>query len=593
MVKFLQYVFLLTCAASAATVQTYFKPDTIRLDEQALWVVEITNGKVQQPPQTPEVDGLQFTGGVRHSSSTHIINGDITQRQVYSFIVFPQKVGAYTVPALTFQVNGQPVSVPSATLTVVSDKQAVTPQVAGKSTPVAAEKAKPVFVSIAVGDGPFFVGESIPASIHLYVLDGLSGNILSLPKLKAAALTDIPLDPQPEASQETLNNRVYKKYTWYTLLSPIKAGKQGFSYDLNMVVNSQQKRVHPSVFDDDDDPFASLLDNFFAAQQQITPASPEMTIDVSALPTEGRPEPFSHAIGQFAFATIKIDEKAPLEGEPLTLTVALKGKGNFKFQYPELTTDSAWKAYAPKAEFKKLDKLGYEGVLNLQYVLVPQQNGELVLPTLNFNYFDPMEATYKVLDFPKLPSVKVAKNNAIQPVAKAAEVVVEKPELLPLRLILDNPIAPMPSRAFSLLFWGLQELLALIVVVIVCLRLHKLRRRQDPHFVAHRTSREKQKSSLRIATQAAHSNDALTFYQCAEDVLRESIFLALRQRPASWNEAAMFLRAKNVPENKIEVCKHFWEKAEAVKFSQHPQAFTIAKEDLAKFKEITHYLHHL
>lgn len=103
---------------------------------------------------------------------------------------------------------------------------------------------------------------------------------------------------------------------------------------------------------------------------------------VVALPEVGRPLDFGGAIGQFE-ARVHTDRDTAVEGEPLRLTLEVRGSGNFgAFAAPRLDRES---------EFRVVGSLAQPGVdhLRVTYDLLPTAKRVVQTPRVELAYFDP------------------------------------------------------------------------------------------------------------------------------------------------------------------------------------------------------------
>jgi hypothetical protein len=83
-------------------------------------------------------------------------------------------------------------------------------------------------------------------------------------------------------------------------------------------------------------------------------------------------------------------------GEPVTLTVLLKGEGNLRtVERPELPPLAGFRIYDPKTEENlSAGSSGFGGEKKWEFVLVPDSAGEQRIDPLEFSYFDPSERRY-------------------------------------------------------------------------------------------------------------------------------------------------------------------------------------------------------
>jgi hypothetical protein len=100
------------------------------------------------------------------------------------------------------------------------------------------------------------------------------------------------------------------------------------------------------------------------------------------LPEVGRPLDFGGAIGQFE-ASVHTDRDTAVEGEPLRLTLEVRGSGNFgAFAAPRLDRES---------EFRVVGSLAQPGAdhLRVTYDLLPTSKRVVQTPHVELAYFDP------------------------------------------------------------------------------------------------------------------------------------------------------------------------------------------------------------
>jgi hypothetical protein len=140
-------------------------------------------------------------------------------------------------------------------------------------------------------------------------------------------------------------------------------------------------------------------------------------LEIMPLPKEGRPSSFSGAVGQFDIDAVVPNPK-PAPGDPVTLSVKIGGKGNFKgMGAPVLTDDEGWRSYPPTDKFDGTDELSYSGVKSFDFTLIAQEPKK-ASPGAEFSYFDPTTAKYVTLNNKPLPlqaSPGAASNPAVSP----------------------------------------------------------------------------------------------------------------------------------------------------------------------------------
>ena len=106
-------------------------------------------------------------------------------------------------------------------------------------------------------------------------------------------------------------------------------------------------------------------------------------------------------------------------GDPITVTTAISGRGNFdRVNAPLLEDDSGWHKYPPSSKFKQDDEVGISGTKTFEMVVSPNENKQ-ALPVLAFSYFDPAKEQYVTLH--SEPTAITVKGSATAPAVAAQQ----------------------------------------------------------------------------------------------------------------------------------------------------------------------------
>jgi hypothetical protein len=128
---------------------------------------------------------------------------------------------------------------------------------------------------------------------------------------------------------------------------------------------------------------ATLIDDREAQDSRVVAIDGRLASwPVVALPEVGRPLDFGGAIGQFE-ASVHTDRDTAVEGEPLRLTLEVRGSGNFgAFAAPRLDRQN---------EFRVVGSLAQPGAdhLRVTYDLLPTSKRVVQTPHVELAYFDP------------------------------------------------------------------------------------------------------------------------------------------------------------------------------------------------------------
>ena len=140
-----------------------------------------------------------------------------------------------------------------------------------------------------------------------------------------------------------------------------------------------------------------MEDPFFQFFTQVTPRtgtskSDPVTIDVQTLPEEGKTGAFTGGVGNFEVSAA-LDNTPVKANSPITLKVNVKGKGNTSLvEFPIVQWPKELKLYESQGKSKNLGQGVSEKTFEV--ILVPLQKGDVQIPSIDFEFFDPESRTY-------------------------------------------------------------------------------------------------------------------------------------------------------------------------------------------------------
>ncbi len=386
----------------------------------------------------------------------------------------------------------------------------------------------------------------VPVQIKVYFRDGIKANLNSLPLLDGEGFILHQLAREPIQTREVINNTQYAVLTWDSSLSGIKEGTHKLSVELEAtLLLREQQRVSPRGNSRFNDPFFgnSFFDNFFGSyrEKEVKIASPELDLTVFSLPEDGRPEDFSGAIGDFRLH-VTADPVELQPGDPITLTMTVSGQGNFdRVQAPQLSQKEGWKSYTPSSEFLKDDGPGH-GKKVFEQALVVKDPALTEIPAIEFSYFDPETASYKILTSNPIPlrikglvvekkdseSVKKEiqeKEETEDSAALQAAVEPRLSTLAPLQLVpgsMDQTFEPLFVKKW---FQLLVALIILILFAVVIYRLRTTRYANNP--LLQRNQEMKHLLELRVQEidKALAASDTRGFLASCRGAIQEQLGL--------------------------------------------------------------------
>ncbi len=474
---------LIFCAVTtfAASVTAQLDRDTIMVGDSATLELRVQNATPQVQPvfQSPPNLSIEYTGSGRQIS---IVNGQTTATFTLGFSVTATQPGTYTIPSTTIQTDAGNLATQPLRLTVTKDES-------GSATAA----NSPAFIRLQVAKTNVYVGEIFPIEIKVY---GLLIDELQVPVLKSEGFV-IGTQAQGVRTRETVGNNIYNVYTFQMSIAPAKAGALTLGpAEAAMLIRvpMQNRRGAGTIFDE-------MMGAF--QRKQITARSDSVAMNVLPLPTQGRPQNFNGAVGNFQISSTASPTTVSV-GDPITLQIQIAGRGSFdSVKLP----DFGWKDftfYQPNTAITNADKLGLQATKYFDQVIIPQRAGIPAIPPIYFSYFDPDARIYKIISRPAIPIVvKASGHGQAQPtvVASAGGATPQQTQasdIVHIKPTLGQLSAIGPPAAARLWFIGLQLLPIALWGAAVAWRKHHDRVSNDPRL---RRQREVAKTISELSPQ--------------------------------------------------------------------------------------------
>lgn len=251
---------------------------------------------------------------------------------------------------------------------------------------------------------------------------------------------DFPFDTSA-ISTVTVNGAPYRRYAYHRALFPLLPG----TYTVPAAT------LQYSLPDGDD---------YFSPPRTYSTMSAPQSFTAVALPASGRPVGFIGAVGEFR-DTLRTDGSSLRVGDPFTVTMRVSGVGNLRLlARPSLDID--WATTVPGEERVYWDSAGtvVRGAKEFDWVVTPRIAGEMVLPELRYDFFNPTSRRY---EFATTPSLRVIVAAATGPAADTTAV--------PRDTIGDTPFPALArlARSNSLLIAIAATAIAIILLGILLL----------------------------------------------------------------------------------------------------------------------------
>ena len=332
----------------------------------------------------PSFSDFTVVGGPNQSVSHSWVNGVRSFTKTYSYFLAPKKTGNINISQATIEIEGETYKTSPVTIQVTS---AVTRPNDPDNVDSLADDNLHLVAEISKGNP--YLNEAITIVYKLYVSPdiGVSNfRELDTPKYNDFWSQNIDLKDNKIQNGQFKGRDYRYLIIRKTVLYPQKSGKlqiEPLSLDITVEVPTNRR-----------DFFGGRM----MSQVQKTVSAGSKTLQVKALPENGKPDNFTGAVGSFDFklTTSKNDLNAT---ESLQARLEVKGNGNLRlFQLPKLTLPSSLEVYEPEhTENVRTTLDGMQGGIADSYTIVPQFKGKYPIPNVDFSYFDLKTETYKTI----------------------------------------------------------------------------------------------------------------------------------------------------------------------------------------------------
>jgi hypothetical protein len=377
--------------ASEVSVELSADRNTVAAGETLMLTVSVTGAQLSDVPVLPELEGFE-TVSVKQGTSIVITNGKMVSSVEFGYVLRALKEGVYEIGPLLLKIGGNEYQTNVVTVEVSSSRNLQAASSGSQGMHAVVDSENDLFLVVEPAKKDVYLGEVVPVKIKLYV-GNVRINQIYYPSLSANGFYTGGFN-EPLQYEVVVNSQIYNVVEFDTYVVPASQGvlKLGpAQIEVDVLVRDQSRMFF-------EDPF---FDEFFSTYRvsSVNVASEEVNINVAALPSEGKPDNFKGAVGEFSLQVEATPESVTV-GDPIVLTMKVSGKGSFKtVSAPVLSLTDGFKVYDPQV--KESDSI--EGVKIFEQVIIPTTSEVFELPEVLFSYFDPMEGEYKTLVAPSIP----------------------------------------------------------------------------------------------------------------------------------------------------------------------------------------------
>ena len=461
---------------------------------------------------SPDLSGFYILAGpsTSTSSSFQSINGKTSQSisNTYSYILQAKKEGKFTIGPAKISVDDK--SYNSQTLTIevikgsggnnnnIGDDQAIEP----------AKGNNDIFIQINLDKSTVYQGEQLVATFKIYDRAGLKEFVNSkFPSFTGFFSQDVNRSTQISLDRENVNGKIYNSgIIKQNILFPQRSGNITIDpFEIECII--QQKAGQRRNF------FGDLIDVY--RDVQVNLKSNPRTVKVLPLP-ENAPATFAGAVGSNFKLDVTVDKSELLSNESLTLKATLSGNGNMKtIDKLKINFPGSFEVYDPKITNNISNSAGGSvGSNTYDYLIIPREPGEYVIPPIEFCYFDVSTKSYKVLTSKEF-KINVGKGNSSQNVIAGVNKESVKQLGSDIRFIRqdDFELRKKSGSFFGSLTFFLSYLIAsLLFFVIVFILRKQIRQNQNLSLIRNKRANKVSQKRLKVASMCMKKGEKSAFY---------------------------------------------------------------------------------
>ena len=424
------------------------------LNEPVILTLILKDATANSPPSLSLLTDAFFIQSEQQLASTQIINGRVSYTQVWKIALAPKKEGQLLIPSISvdtnegiFSTEGIIVDVVKGSTTVQSEKEMKIVTTLSNKNPY---KNEPVFYTV---------------------------RLISKVDLAHVWMEKLTLDNaivestfEPKVYRNVIDGVAYGIVEWNYVITPLKAG------DLKIPPFLVQGRALTKgrSGDPSDHPFGSFFNmSGLDLMQPFSLPTEEKLLEINAPPPGMSP----WLPAKFLNLEESWDDTVTIRvGEPVSRSIIIRAEGLASSQLPHISdmqeSGCSYKIYADKPEsgdeIKESDLFSFR---KEQYTLIPDQEGDLVLPEIAIAWWD---VTKKEKMWAKLPSRTlhvlpplVQKVNKGQDGEKEISALQDRKESRPRSILMIGVVVGLLLLLFASIFWvmALQKKLKRLTVM--------------------------------------------------------------------------------------------------------------------------------
>lgn len=495
----------------------------VGLDDSLILTVSVSGKDIGgiSEPQLPSLEQFEIVGSNSSSSSQFsIVNGKMTSSKTIDYIysLRPLDVGKSTIGAATLKFKGQTYRTEPIDIQVVAGSVSGKSQT-GQSPGIRAPQAPSVpeellgedlFVRAEFDQKKVFLNQQVTVTYALYNRTSLANvQYGQQPTFTGFWTEEMYAADRLNFQQKVIGGKRYQVAVLKKLaLFPTTSGDIEIE-PMELICDIQVRSR--DIFD------------FWGRTKRVRIASEPATIVVQPLPLDGKPPSFTGAVGQFSLKA-SVDRSQVKAGEPLKLSVEIRGQGNLKtlppLQPPALDNFKSFEPEIQEDIAPAENTIG--GAKTYQYVLIPKEQGQYRIESFKLPYFDPARKTYHMasttpIAIDVLPGERGEFPLVVGLGREEIKVVGQDIHYIkPSSVVLKNQRDDLYRNRF---FWAFQMVPLMAVGCAIVARRRRDRITRDVGYARYRRAHRRARQGLRAAQKLMRPESSAQFYGTVAKVL--------------------------------------------------------------------------
>ncbi len=371
------------------TINAHVDRTSITAGESLTLTITLKTGLSRSLPEPVfrSMEDFEISGSsTQSSSSISIVNGDYNSEKTISYLytLVPRKTGDLIIPEAVVSYRDREYTTEPITVRVQKGR---TPKKAPDRAPSTAtrEGSPEIYIAAVTNKDTVYAEEAVILEYFLYTRLNISDiTMIDIPESGGFWWEEDTDFGQSVGRNQVVQGNIYKVYPIKRFVAyPLSPGEKRIEpLELGCRVRVRSRDIFDSF-------------SIFGREKSITILSNEITLSVLPLPEQGKPPGFKGAVGNFTVKTTT-DRNEVLQNEPVTITMTIEGKGNFKTMgEPELQLPDGVSVYPPDESLKvRFSGDNLSGKKVYEYIIIPREEGDYKIEGADFSYFDPSRHSY-------------------------------------------------------------------------------------------------------------------------------------------------------------------------------------------------------